>query len=58
VRRDGSYFTAGGRVLNVCAHAPDLEGAVERAYEAAGKLHFEGMHYRKDIGARALRLKA
>ncbi|HSA94332.1 MAG TPA: phosphoribosylamine--glycine ligase [Terriglobales bacterium] len=58
VQRDGSYFTAGGRVLNVCAHAPDLEGAVERAYEAAGKIHFEGMHYRKDIGARALRLKA
>jgi phosphoribosylamine---glycine ligase len=54
-RRDGNFYTAGGRVLGVTARAADLEPALRRAYEAVGKVGFEGMHYRKDIGARALK---
>ncbi|HEV8525149.1 MAG TPA: phosphoribosylglycinamide synthetase C domain-containing protein, partial [Terriglobales bacterium] len=40
------------------ARGPDLETAVARAYEAAGKINFEGMHYRKDIAARALKTQS
>jgi len=54
-KRDGVYYTSGGRVLGVTARARDLETAVERAYEACGKISFEGAHYRKDIAARALK---
>ncbi len=54
-KRDGVYYTTGGRVLGVTARAPDLETAVARAYEACGKISFERAHYRKDIAARALK---
>jgi phosphoribosylamine---glycine ligase len=54
-RRDGAFYTAGGRVLGVSARAPELHTAVERAYQACEKIHFEGAHYRKDIAARALK---
>jgi phosphoribosylamine--glycine ligase len=54
-KRDGAYYTSGGRVLGVTARAPELKTAVKRAYEACGKISFEGAHYRKDIAARALR---
>ncbi len=54
-KRDGVYYTAGGRVLGVTARAANLETAVSRAYEACGKISFEGAHYRKDIAARALK---
>jgi len=54
-RRDGEFYTAGGRVLGVSARAGDLETAVSRAYAACGKIRFEGAHYRKDIAARALK---
>jgi phosphoribosylamine--glycine ligase len=47
--------TAGGRVLGVTAGGDDLASAIERAYRAAGKIHFEGMHYRKDIGTKGLK---
>jgi len=47
--------TAGGRVLGVTAIAEDLPSAIQRAYAGVSKLQFEGMHYRKDIGAKALR---
>jgi phosphoribosylamine--glycine ligase len=53
-RRDGEYLTAGGRVLGVTARAPELKAAVDRAYEAVGRISFEGAHFRKDIAARAL----
>jgi phosphoribosylamine---glycine ligase len=53
-RRDGGYYTAGGRVLGVTSRAADLESAVERAYAAVRKIGFENAHYRKDIAARAL----
>jgi len=54
-KHDDAYFTAGGRVLGVTARATSLEEAVERAYEAVGKISFGGVYYRKDIAARALK---
>jgi len=54
-RRDGKLVTDGGRVLGVTALGPDIPRAIERAYEAVAKVHFEGMHYRRDIGRKALR---
>ncbi|MFN3599391.1 MAG: phosphoribosylamine--glycine ligase [Aquificaceae bacterium] len=51
---DGKVFTKGGRVLNVCAWGENLKEAQEKAYNAIKRIHFEGMHYRKDIGYRAL----
>ncbi|MDP9263952.1 MAG: phosphoribosylamine--glycine ligase, partial [Acidobacteriota bacterium] len=54
-RRDGAFYTAGGRVLGVSTRGADLEAAVGRAYSAAEMIRFEGMHYRKDIAARALK---
>ncbi|HEV2690545.1 MAG TPA: phosphoribosylamine--glycine ligase [Bryobacteraceae bacterium] len=53
--RDGALFTSGGRVLGVTARATELPIAVQRAYDACGKIGFEGAHYRKDIAARALK---
>ena len=47
--------TAGGRVLGVTAAGGDLRNAIERVYEAAGKIEFAGMHYRSDIGQKGLR---
>src|SRR5579863_6993088 len=47
-KRDGAYYTVGGRVLGA-----GLDSAVARAYEACGKISFEGAHYRKDIAAKA-----
>jgi phosphoribosylamine--glycine ligase len=52
---DGQMVTAGGRVLGVTAAADSLERALDRAYEAMGHIHFEGMYYRRDIGHRALK---
>src|SRR5208283_3977206 len=54
-RRDGSYYTSGGRVLGVTARGKDLPDAVERAYDAVMKIRFDGMHYRKYIAARGLK---
>ena len=54
-RADGkTIVTDGGRVLGVTALGDTLAQARQRAYDAMGKIHFEGMHYRKDIGRRAL----
>jgi len=46
--------TAGGRVLGVTAAGADLAGAISAAYRAVGSIHFEGMHYRTDIGRKGL----
>jgi phosphoribosylamine--glycine ligase len=46
--------TAGGRVLTVVATAPSFDIAIARAYEAASKITFDGMQYRRDIGQKAL----
>src|SRR3974390_41664 len=54
-RRDGAYYTSGGRVLGVTARGKDLPDVVERAYDAVMKIRFDGMHYRKDIAARGLK---
>jgi phosphoribosylamine--glycine ligase len=48
-----AVVTAGGRVLGVRASAPTLTDARERAYAAVGRIHFEGMQFRRDIAARA-----
>ncbi len=56
--RDGAFYTAGGRVLGVTARAPELAAAIARAYEAVDRIEFEGMHYRKDIAARAFQSKS
>lgn len=50
-RRSGDQIlTSGGRVLGVTAYDANLEGALAKAYAAAGRIRFEGMHYRTDIG--------
>ena len=52
-KRDGdAIVTSGGRVLGVTATGATLPQAVRKAYEAAGKIHFEGEQYRIDIGAK------
>lgn len=51
--RDGDVVVSGGRVLGVTATGADLAAAVARAYEAAGRISFEGSQYRRDIGAAA-----
>ncbi len=51
----GEVLTSGGRVLGVTARGPGIKTALERAYEAAGLIHWDDAYYRKDIGARALR---
>ena len=53
--KDGHLVTAGGRVLTVMATAPSYDMAMARAYEAASKISFDGMQYRRDIGRKALR---
>ncbi|MGB7137743.1 MAG: phosphoribosylamine--glycine ligase [Acidobacteriaceae bacterium] len=52
---DGQLRTAGGRVLGVTATGASLQEALGSAYEAIGRIHFEGMVFRRDIGRRALR---
>jgi phosphoribosylamine--glycine ligase len=54
-RQADKLVTAGGRVLGVTAGGEGLEAAVQSAYEAVSKIHFEGAHYRKDIGAKGLK---
>jgi phosphoribosylamine--glycine ligase len=48
----GALLTAGGRVLGVTAQGTDLGGARAAAYGAIHDIHFDGMHYRSDIGTR------
>ena len=56
-REQDSLVTSGGRVLGVTAAGASLEQALSLAYQAAEKIHFDGMHYRKDIGASVGRIK-
>ena len=51
---DGKLVTAGGRVLGVTAVERDLATAINKAYANVKKISFEGAHYRKDIGKRAM----
>ncbi|HUF83576.1 MAG TPA: phosphoribosylamine--glycine ligase [Acidimicrobiia bacterium] len=52
-RRDGEFVTAGGRVVDVTALAPTLADARARAYEAAGRITWPGVQYRRDIAEAA-----
>ena len=53
-RVGGSLVTSGGRVLGVTATAASLEQAIHKAYRAVDKIHFDGAHYRTDIGAKGV----
>ncbi len=57
-RQDDAIVTSGGRVLGVTAAGDSLHEALQKAYEAAAKIHFDGMHYRKDIGRHAQQISA
>jgi len=46
--------TSGGRVLGVTASGPDLATAVSNTYHGVDKIHFDGMHYRRDIARKGL----
>lgn len=52
--KEGSVVTAGGRVLGVSAKGATIEAAIQEAYREVKKINFEGMHYRTDIGRKAL----
>ena len=52
--REGQTVTAGGRVLAVAAAGEDVSEALATVYAAVEGIKFEGMHYRRDIGSRAL----
>jgi phosphoribosylamine--glycine ligase len=52
-----TLVTNGGRVLGVTGVAPSLDAAIDKAYEAAGRVRFEKAYYRRDIGKRALGAK-
>ncbi|MCQ2406980.1 MAG: phosphoribosylamine--glycine ligase [Oscillospiraceae bacterium] len=54
---DEKFLTAGGRVLGVTASADTLKKALDAAYKAAEQITFEKVHYRRDIGQRALDAK-
>lgn len=55
VFNDNQIITNGGRVLGISALGKDIRTAKEKAYEAIENIHFEGMHYRKDIADKALK---
>jgi phosphoribosylamine--glycine ligase len=56
-RQGDAIVTSGGRVLGVTASGPSLKAALQKAYTAAEKIHFDGMHYRKDIGRHSQKTK-
>ena len=49
-KKDGSYYTNGGRVLGITAKGANIEAARQKAYANVEKIHFDGAMYRKDIG--------
>ncbi len=51
---EGKLVTSGGRVLNICAKGKDFVQAREKAYNALGKISFQGAYYRKDIALRVV----
>lgn len=53
--KDGKTVNTGGRVLGVTAIGNTLEETIKKAYEAVAKISWQDVHYRKDIGAKALR---
>ena len=55
--RDGNVVTSGGRVLCVTALGDSIKVAQRRAYHALERIRSKGMHYRRDIGFRAVVVK-
>lgn len=53
--KDGKVLTNGGRVLGVTARGKDLKETIDIVYKAVRKIHFEDVHFRKDIAQKALR---
>ena len=53
-KEENKFYTTGGRVLGVTALGNGIKEAISRAYEATEKISFDGAHFRKDIGKRAL----
>jgi phosphoribosylamine--glycine ligase len=51
---EGKIVTNGGRVLGVTALGKDISGAIALAYRAVEKIHWDGAHYRTDIGRKAI----
>ena len=54
-QQGGNLITSGGRVLGVTSSGPDLRSAIDRTYSAARHIHFDGVHFRSDIGAKGLK---
>ncbi len=54
-RSNSDFVTSGGRVLGVTCLGSTLKNSIDRAYQEIGKIQFEGMHYRKDIGLKGLK---
>lgn len=54
-RKDGAVVTNGGRVLGVTAIGDSIRDAIATAYQAVSKISWEGVHYRRDIGQKAVR---
>lgn len=52
---DNKIFTAGGRVLGVTCTDKNIRAAIDKVYKCVGEIHFDKMHYRKDIAAKALK---
>lgn len=52
--KEGKYYTNGGRVLSVVCCGADIKEARDKVYSEIEKISFEGMHYRSDIGSKAL----
>jgi phosphoribosylamine--glycine ligase len=53
-KKDGVLVTSGGRVMTIVGKGPTFDAAIARAYDAASRVSFAGMHYRRDIGTKAL----
>jgi phosphoribosylamine--glycine ligase len=58
IKKGDKLINVAGRVVDVCARAATLSEALQKAYEAAPKVRFEGARYRRDIGYRALEQRA
>lgn len=52
--KDGKLMTSGGRVMTIVGRGATFQAAIGRAYDAVSRIHFDGMQYRHDIGAKAL----
>ncbi|MBI4972290.1 MAG: phosphoribosylamine--glycine ligase [Candidatus Omnitrophica bacterium] len=54
-KQGDKILTSGGRVLGVTGLGNTIKEAIDQTYQAVGKIHFAGMHYRKDIGHKAIK---